>query len=49
MNDTALRIKQTALGLFTEYGFEGTSMSDIAKAVGIKTPSIYAHNESKEQ
>ncbi|EFM09123.1 transcriptional regulator, TetR family [Paenibacillus curdlanolyticus YK9] len=49
MNDTALRIKQTALRLFTEYGFEGTSMSDIAKEVGIKTPSIYAHYESKEQ
>ncbi|MWC27286.1 TetR/AcrR family transcriptional regulator [Paenibacillus sp. MMS18-CY102] len=49
MKDTALRIKQTALRLFTEYGFEGTSMSDIAKAVGIKTPSIYAHYESKEQ
>ncbi|WP_127531948.1 TetR/AcrR family transcriptional regulator [Paenibacillus kobensis] len=49
MNDTALRIKQTALRLFTEYGFEGTSLSDIAQSVGIKTPSIYAHYKSKEQ
>lgn len=49
MNDTAHRIKQTALKLFTEYGFEGTSLSDIAKEVGIKTPSIYAHYSSKEQ
>jgi len=49
MNDTALRIKQTALRLFTEYGFEGASLSDIAKSVGIKTPSIYAHYRSKEQ
>ncbi|GFN32754.1 TetR/AcrR family transcriptional regulator [Paenibacillus xylaniclasticus] len=49
MNDTALRIKQAALRLFTEYGFEGTSLSDIAQSVGIKTPSIYAHYKSKEQ
>ncbi|GMK38163.1 TetR family transcriptional regulator [Paenibacillus sp. CCS19] len=49
MNDTAYRIQQTALKLFTEYGFEGTSLSDIAKEVGIKTPSIYAHYTSKEQ
>ncbi|PWW08451.1 TetR family transcriptional regulator [Paenibacillus cellulosilyticus] len=49
MNDTAYRIQQTALKLFTEYGFEGTSLSDIAKEVGIKTPSIYAHYASKEQ
>ncbi|MBD3920725.1 TetR/AcrR family transcriptional regulator [Paenibacillus sp. PR3] len=49
MNDTAYRIQQTALKLFTDYGFEGTSLSDIAKEVGIKTPSIYAHYSSKEQ
>lgn len=46
---TAERLKQAALTIFTEYGYEGTSMSDIAKAVQIKTPSIYAHFTSKEQ
>ncbi|UVI29984.1 TetR/AcrR family transcriptional regulator [Paenibacillus spongiae] len=46
---TASKLKHAALMLFTESGYEGTSMSQIAKAVGIKTPSIYAHFESKEQ
>jgi AcrR family transcriptional regulator len=46
---TANKLKQAALVLFTESGYEGTSLSEIAKAVGIKTPSIYAHFESKEQ
>lgn len=46
---TADRIKAAALPLFLESGYAGTSLSDIAKAVGIKTPSIYAHFDSKDQ
>ncbi|REE91404.1 TetR family transcriptional regulator [Paenibacillus taihuensis] len=46
---TANRLKQAALTLFAESGYEGVSLSEIAKSVGIKTPSIYAHFESKEQ
>ncbi|MFC4811849.1 TetR/AcrR family transcriptional regulator [Paenibacillus sp. GCM10023250] len=46
---TAKSIKQAALALFAESGYEGVSLSEIAKSVGIKTPSIYAHFESKEQ
>lgn len=46
---TAQRIKEAALMMFTESGYEGTSMSEIAKVVGIKTPSIYSHYKSKEQ
>lgn len=46
---TAEKIKQAALTMFTESGYEGAALSEIAKAVGIKTPSIYAHYKSKEQ
>ncbi|QAY67682.1 TetR/AcrR family transcriptional regulator [Paenibacillus protaetiae] len=46
---TADRIKEAALNLFLDSGYDGTSLSDIAKAVGIKTPSLYAHFESKAQ
>lgn len=46
---TSEKIKLAALMMFTESGYEGASMSEIAKAVGIKAPSIYAHYKSKEQ
>ncbi|RCW44920.1 TetR/AcrR family transcriptional regulator [Paenibacillus prosopidis] len=45
---TAERIKLAAVTMFAESGYEGTSLSEIANAVGIKTPSIYAHYKSKE-
>lgn len=45
---TAQKIKQVSLHLFAEKGFEGTSLSGIAKGVGIKKPSIYAHFINKD-
>jgi AcrR family transcriptional regulator len=46
---TSIKLRQTALSLFAESGYDSVSLSEIAKAVGIKTPSIYAHFSSKEQ
>ena len=47
--DTKERLIQAALELFSENGYEGTSVDQIAKAVGIRAPSIYAHFKGKEE
>ncbi|RBW70702.1 TetR/AcrR family transcriptional regulator [Bacillus taeanensis] len=41
-------IKREALSLFAKHGYEGTSLSAIADAVGIKKASIYSHFDGKE-
>ncbi|SFC48305.1 DNA-binding transcriptional regulator, AcrR family [Bacillus sp. 491mf] len=46
---TANRIKSVALSHFARYGYEGTSLANIAGEVGIKKPSIYAHFKGKEE
>jgi len=42
-------ILESAFQLFTESGYKGSSMRDIAKLAGIKASSIYNHFENKEQ
>jgi AcrR family transcriptional regulator len=42
------KIKAVSLKLFTEYGHDGTTLSEIARIVGIQKPSIYNHFKSKE-
>ena len=41
-------ILDKALELFTSKGYEGSSMDDIATAVGIRKASLYAHFSGKE-
>lgn len=48
-NLTVLKIQEAAIKLFAENGYEKATMTEIAKAVGIKKPSIYAHFENKQE
>lgn len=47
-NNTKTEILNAALELFSLYGFEATSVAQIAAAVGIKKASLYSHYESKK-
>lgn len=46
--DTKQRILDCSLALFSEKGFRGVSIREIAKAVGIKESSIYNHYAGKQ-
>ena len=46
--NTKSEILNTALELFSTQGFEATSVSQIADAVGIRKASLYSHFESKQ-
>jgi AcrR family transcriptional regulator len=45
--DTRERILEVAAKLFAKQGYDGTSVRDIAKELGIANPSIYYHFKSK--
>jgi AcrR family transcriptional regulator len=47
--DTRRRILAVALELFSTRGYAGTSIRDIAEAMGMTKASLYYHFESKEQ
>jgi len=40
---------EVAVAVFTERGYDGTSMEDLARASGLSKSSLYHHIESKEQ
>lgn len=46
--NTPDKIKAVATSIFLQHGFQGTSMQQIAAAVGISAPGIYKHFDSKE-
>lgn len=41
-------IRQAALELFAERGYQATTMADIGAALGIRAPSLYKHVASKQ-
>ena len=45
---TKEKILDAALTLFSENGYDGTSVEQIANVVGIKAPSLYKHYKGKE-
>lgn len=45
---TAAAIREAAIGLFAQLGYEGTTMKAIAAKVGIGAPAIYNHVNSKQ-
>ena len=48
-NNTKERILEAALDLFSQNGYYGTSMSDIAGKVGITKAALYKHFLAKEE
>lgn len=46
--DTRQKILDKALELFASHGYDSVSMGDIARAVGIKAPSLYNHFPGKQ-
>jgi AcrR family transcriptional regulator len=41
-------VRDVALTLFAERGYHGTALSQIAAALGIRTPSLYNHMRAKQ-
>ena len=48
-DDTASQIRQVALDLFSEQGFDGTSLQQIADRLGVTKAALYYHYRSKDE
>jgi AcrR family transcriptional regulator len=49
MGGRSLDVREAALSLFAERGYHGTTMNDIAGALGMRAPSLYNHVPSKQE
>jgi AcrR family transcriptional regulator len=47
--ETRVRLLETALGLFTVHGVEGTSLQMIADALGVTKAAVYYHFKTKDE
>lgn len=47
--DTRTRIQEVALELFTEHGYEKTSLREVAERLGVTKAALYYHFKSKEE
>jgi TetR/AcrR family transcriptional regulator, cholesterol catabolism regulator len=49
MSSRRTELTRQAARLFAEKGYHGTSMGDLAAAMGVQKGSLYAHTESKQE
>jgi AcrR family transcriptional regulator len=42
-------VQEAALTLFAQWGYHGTTMSQIAEALGVRVPTLYSHIRSKQE
>jgi AcrR family transcriptional regulator len=47
-SERRIELTRAAARLFAERGYQGTSLADLAEALGVQKPSLYHHIESKE-
>jgi TetR/AcrR family transcriptional regulator, cholesterol catabolism regulator len=47
-SDRRIELTRVAARLFAERGYQGTSLADLAEALGVQKPSLYHHIDSKE-
>src|SRR5512140_1685261 len=48
MSTRRQELTRIAARLFAERGYQGTSLADLAEALGVQKPSLYHHIDSKE-
>ena len=46
--DTKKKILEVSLALFAQKGFDGVSVREIAKEVGVRESALYKHYKNKE-